>query len=172
MWWRCLLYQHVYYHVNHILWFGHNLLQKAREGHFPEKVIRDSLAALRAWFSSPNLGSRCPLRYLVGAVLLQLLVNRVRGSLVSEGSQSSLWRCLGYLTVQLLAEDLKVLKVFDLKKIWRSLKAFAASFVPCPSFGHFSLTLCPGSSMLLFAWEGLLQSKQLPRAVWNFPSTK
>lgn len=71
---RSLLYQHVYYRANHILWFGHDLLQKAREGCFPEKVVQGSLSALRAWFSHPNLGLWCPLRYLGCPALLGLLV--------------------------------------------------------------------------------------------------
>ena len=76
MWWRSLLYQHIYYHVNHILWFGHNLLQKAREGRFPEKAVQGLLSALRAWFTSPNLGSWHALRYLGCPALLQLLVQQ------------------------------------------------------------------------------------------------
>lgn len=126
-WWRRLLYQRIYYHVNRILWFDHNLLQKARE-RFPEKVVQGSSSALRAWFSSPNLGSWHPLRYLCCPALLWLLVNRVQGSLGSEGYRPSLCRCLGYLTVQLLLA--KDLKVFGLA----SCVPFAASLVPCPSF--------------------------------------
>lgn len=62
-----------------------------------------------SFIHQPKPGFMAPFEPTCGCpVLLQLLVNTVQGSPVSEGYQPFLCRYLRYLTVKLLAKDLKV----------------------------------------------------------------